>query len=321
VVASIKVTKNGTVGAPHGSSTLTHNHTGHYLYAANAGDMDTAGEVEFSLNSGTNAMALVKYQVVTATVYDAITSLAMGAALGFASVAAGGAKLAQTVDLTAAQSIACSDKTGFSLSATGADLILKGSTFVQAIAAAINELATYGLTALNTLLVTTGIKAASVPNVTLANGAHGGASATITLQTAIAASGNWNVGKTGYSLTTAPPTAADIKTAMEAVGSHLALILADTGELQTEWANGGRLDLLLDAAALSGDPMSALLPGAYTTGMAGKVLYEINQSLNGAKVVIDNDAGTVKVYDTAGTTLLFTLTKTAVGNVYTITRT
>jgi hypothetical protein len=97
-----------------------------------------------------------------------------------------GTKINQTVDLTAGQSIACSDKTGFSLSATGADLILKSSTFVQAIVAAINELATYGLTALNTLLVTTGIKAATVPNVTLANGAHGGAAATITLQTPIA---------------------------------------------------------------------------------------------------------------------------------------
>jgi len=40
---------------------------------------------------------------------------------------------------------------------------------------------------------------------------------------------------------------AAIKTAMEAAGGHLALILADTGELQTDWANGGRLDLLIDA--------------------------------------------------------------------------
>jgi hypothetical protein len=64
--------------------------------------------------------------------------------------------------------IACSDKTGFALSATGADLILKSSTFVQAIVAAINEFATYGLTALNTLLTSTGIKAASIPDVQLA---------------------------------------------------------------------------------------------------------------------------------------------------------
>ena len=79
-----------------------------------------------------------------------------------------GSKLNQTVDLTAGQTIACSDKTGFALSATGADLILKNSTFIGAIVAAINEFATYGLTALNTLLVTTGIKAASIPDVTLA---------------------------------------------------------------------------------------------------------------------------------------------------------
>ena len=79
-------------------------------------------------------------------------------------VTTNGTKVNQTVDLTAGQSIACSDKTGFSLAATGADLILKSSTFVQAIVAAINEFATYGLTALNTLLVTTGIKVGSLAN-------------------------------------------------------------------------------------------------------------------------------------------------------------
>ncbi len=68
-------------------------------------------------------------------------------------------------------SVTVGDKTGFSLSATGADLILKSSTFIQAIVAAINEFATYGLTALNTLLVTTGIKAASIPAATLADDA------------------------------------------------------------------------------------------------------------------------------------------------------
>lgn len=70
----------------------------------------------------------------------------------------------QKLSLNAATpAVTVSDKAGFSLAATGADLILKTSTFAVAIVAAINELATYGLTALNTLLVTTGIKAASVP--------------------------------------------------------------------------------------------------------------------------------------------------------------
>ena len=74
VVASIKVTKNGTVGAPNGASTLTHDHTGNYKYLANAGDVDTLGEVVFSLNSGTNAMAPVRFQVLPANVYDSLVS-------------------------------------------------------------------------------------------------------------------------------------------------------------------------------------------------------------------------------------------------------
>jgi hypothetical protein len=42
-------------------------------------------------------------------------------------------------------------------------------------------------------------------------------------------------------------SAADVKTAIEQAGSSIAQIIADTGELQTDWVNGGRLDNLLDA--------------------------------------------------------------------------
>lgn len=72
VVGSIKVTKNGTVGVANGSSTLTHDHTGKYKYAAAAGDLDTCGVVEISLNSTTNAMGVVRLQVIEEAVYDAI---------------------------------------------------------------------------------------------------------------------------------------------------------------------------------------------------------------------------------------------------------
>jgi hypothetical protein len=44
-------------------------------------------------------------------------------------------------------------------------------------------------------------------------------------------------------------SAADVKTDIEAAGSSIAQILADTGELQTDWVNGGRLDLILDIIA------------------------------------------------------------------------
>lgn len=43
------------------------------------------------------------------------------------------------------------------------------------------------------------------------------------------------------------PTVAEIRAEMDSNSTKLAAIVADTNELQTDWANGGRLDLLLDA--------------------------------------------------------------------------
>ena len=70
--AVMKVTKNGTVDAADAQDTMTHDHTGHYKYVSDGGDFDTLGEVEFSLNDGTDAMAPVKFQVVPAVVYNAL---------------------------------------------------------------------------------------------------------------------------------------------------------------------------------------------------------------------------------------------------------
>lgn len=46
------------------------------------------------------------------------------------------------------------------------------------------------------------------------------------------------------------PTAAEIQTEMEGAGSKLLAIEGDTNELQTDWHDGGRLDLLIDAILL-----------------------------------------------------------------------
>ena len=45
------------------------------------------------------------------------------------------------------------------------------------------------------------------------------------------------------------PTAAAIRTEIDSNSTQLAAIVADTNELQTDWVNGGRLDLILDARA------------------------------------------------------------------------
>jgi hypothetical protein len=63
--------------------------------------------------------------------------------------------------------------------------------------------------------------------------------------------------------------------------TEIAAILADTNELQTDWANGGRLDLLLDGAASAGDPWTTALPGAYGSGTAGKIIGDnINATIS-----------------------------------------
>lgn len=45
------------------------------------------------------------------------------------------------------------------------------------------------------------------------------------------------------------PSAAAVRAEIDANSTQLAAIVADTNELQTDWANGGRLDLILDARA------------------------------------------------------------------------
>ena len=99
VIGSIKVTKNGTVAGADAQDTLTHDHTGHYKLVSDGGDFDTLGEVEFSLNSGTNAMAPVKFQVVPGATYDAIVANAAGGADGLA-VSGASKKVAATVALS-----------------------------------------------------------------------------------------------------------------------------------------------------------------------------------------------------------------------------
>jgi hypothetical protein len=112
-----------------------------------------------------------------------------------------------------------------------------------------------------------------------------------------------------------------IDTIDDFLDTEIAAILADTNELQTDWANGGRLDLILDAAsaptaadvadavwdeALSGhagagsagaalsaagavgDPWLTTLPGSYGAGTAGKIVGDnINAPIATVDTVVD----------------------------------
>ena len=173
-----------------------------------------------------------------------------------------GTKLNQTADLTAGQSIACSDKAGFSLSATGADLILKSSTFIQAIVAAINEFATYGLTALNTLLVTTGIKAASIPAATLAASQHVIVDSGTVTAIPNATIGGYAAGQDPVTLMNATPPDTNAKT------------ISDGAVKSTTFTSGA-----IDSAALA---TNAIGSDEFTQAAADKVWLTVARSLTSA---------------------------------------
>lgn len=68
--------------------------------------------------------------------------------------------------------------------------------------------------------------------------------------------GAYSAGQAGYIVGTnlnatvsSRASAADLSTVAGYLDTEIAAILADTNELQTDWANGGRLDLILDARA------------------------------------------------------------------------
>jgi hypothetical protein len=143
------------------------------------------------------------------------------------------------------------------------------------------------------------------------------------------------LGIPGSGTTPADPTTGILDTIRDAVGvvdGVVDTILIDTNELQTDWANGGRLDNILDArssqssvnalpssaaiadavwdeaisghlsagtagnalnaAGSSGDPWSTPLPGAYGAGTAGKI---IGDNINAPLNTIDTVVDSIKV--------------------------
>ncbi len=86
-------------------------------------------------------------------------------------------------------------------------------------------------------------------------------------------------------------TTSDVATVAGYLDTEIAAILADTNELQTDWANGGRLDLILDArasqSAVDDLPTNAELATALASG--------VNlTSIAGAPVAVDTGtAGTI----------------------------
>lgn len=143
VVGSIKITKNGTVGAANGSATLTHNHAGKYLLALTISDTDTVGVLEISLNSGANDMPVARFNVVEEAVWDAY--FAPGATMSV--TLATGAITASVFDESTAYPLKAADTGSTAVARTGADgdtlEVLSDQIDTVATQASVNDLPTH----------------------------------------------------------------------------------------------------------------------------------------------------------------------------------
>ena len=73
------------------------------------------------------------------------------------------------------------------------------------------------------------------------------------------------------------PTVEQIRTEIDSNSTQLAAIVADTNELQTDWANGGRLDLILDELTTQGDTNESKLD--IIDGVADAVLVDTGTTI------------------------------------------
>ena len=281
-VASIKITKNGTVGAADGSATLTHDHVGMYKLALTANDTDALGVLEISLNSGTNAMPMKTINVVPANVFDSL--IAGSATLGTDAIAISG-------DTTAADNLELDyDGTGYAkanstigtcttltnlpaitanwLTATGinAGAITSDKFAADAITSTVMASSSIGASqlaanAINSTSFQAGaITAAAIATdaITTIKIADGCLTAAKFAASSLNGKGDWN--------TTTPPTVTQITADMDANSTKLSDIVADTNELQTDDVPGLIAALNnLSAADVNAECDSAIVDAALAT--------------------------------------------------------
>ena len=82
----------------------------------------------------------------------------------------------------------------------------------------------------------------------------------------------------GHGLT-ALATAANLATVAGYLDTEIAAILADTNELQTDWTNGGRLDLLVDAIKAKTDALPAAPAAVSDIPTAGAIADAVHDEV------------------------------------------
>lgn len=102
--------------------------------------------------------------------------------------------------------------------------------------------------------------------------------------------------------TTTPPTAAAIRAEVDSNSTQLAAIVADTNEIQTDLANGGRLDLILDSI-LDGITSSRSEPSAGAPPSSASLVQKVDYLYKFLINKKTQTSGDYKVFNSDGTTV------------------
>lgn len=239
VVADFEGSVNGgDPAALNGSATLTHRGVGFYSLALTATDLGTVGSFEVSINDTTNGCAIKEITVIEEAVYDAL----------FAASAVG--------PLLA-------NSNGSGLTEAGGD-----GDHLTAI-----NLPNQTMDIVGNI---TGNLSGSVGSVTGAVGSVtgnvGGNVAGSVGSLATQAKADVNAEADAAIADAALATAANLATVAGYLDTEIAAILADTNELQTDWANGGRLDLLIDAILADTGTDGVVISAATANAIADALL-------------------------------------------------
>lgn len=220
VVGDFKISKNGGApGALNGSATLTHRHTGHYSLALTVDDVDTVGTAEVTLDDTTNSCQPLRFSVGIPDDLLAYIQLMLRADAAIATDRADQLARINANQGSGAGSFDNEEAPTTELTADGVQAVW------DALMSALTTTGSVGKLLADNLNATVSSRASqtSVDDV-----------------------------PTNSELTTALSglaTAANLATVAGYLDTEIAAILADTNELQTDWANGGRLDNILDARA------------------------------------------------------------------------
>lgn len=273
------------------AQTLSHEENGWYEVTLDATDTGTLGKLMLAVHEAGALPVWHEFLIVPANIYDslvdgsdtldvAVTSIAANAitAAAIAADAITDAKVASDVTIASVTG-AVGSVTGN----VGGNVVGSVASVTAGVTVTTNNDKTgYGLSgaavqaiwdALTSALTTVGSIGKKLADWTIGTaqtgdsfarlGAPAGASvsadiAAVKAETAAILADTSVIGATGEGLTTLA-TQASVNTVDDFLDTEIAAILADTNELQTDWVNGGRLDLLIDAIKAVTDKLDTAL--------------------------------------------------------------